>query len=200
MKIATIRTNNEIINAWREQVKKVAPSETETVLLDELKNAQSFIDTLISLEDDVVYTLPVHTVHSLGFIESLKDHDFVGFKQSGNPQVGVDFFAATNTGLRKIRDYMKNQYQWDDKSSVDANMNNIILGALGEKAMIVLDNQKFIVERGFSTKGAGQLATNCGGSDILRMVDQAKLRVQDVIPQLMETVSSAPKKVEYREQ
>lgn len=197
MRIVTIKTDPKIIEVWKREVGKACPDATVEVI-DEPKSVNDVLKKLESFKDDVLYTLPVHVLHDCSFLSMLKGKSFIGFKPVGSPSMTMSFFAATNEALNKILEYGQT-YVFDNKVNVDVNMSNLILNALGQDAMILLDDNSIINVLAPECKGRGSVATLCGSPEIIRLTAEAQLNTYDVVSQIMDTVSQEKKQVEYRD-
>lgn len=199
MTIATIKTDEKIMRVWRRAIKRALPHAKIEVMESEPQDVLQLLKELEAMNDDVLYTLPVHVIHSGDFLQQLEERDFIAFKETGKPNMTTNFFAVTNAGLKKIIEFGNSRYEYDSKIDVDMNLSNLVLNALGERVEFKVDNNAFIHTLDETCKGRGMIATMCGSAVIMQIVNSAKLNMYDIIPQLMETKAQTERKVEYRD-
>lgn len=113
MTVVTLGTEDRIMSIWRREVNKAMPDAKIEVVKEQPKDIGALFEILAGLNDDVLYTLPVHVVHDANFTSLLGERDFIGFKPKGSTSMSINFFAATNNGLKKILDVSHNRFQVD---------------------------------------------------------------------------------------
>lgn len=199
MTVVTIKSNERIMNVWRESVKRVLPNARILEVDSEPKDVLELFQILESCKDDVLYTLPVHVIHNVDFLASLQTMDFIGFKQSGRSCMALSFFAATNKGVSAIIKFGDKRFDYDNNIDVESNVSNLVLNSLGDKVEMRTDNNTLVHTITINANQHGMIATMCGSNDIMEVLAQSRLNAFDVIPQLMETSMNDTKAVEYRE-
>lgn len=203
MTIVTIKTDQRIIDIWEREAKKACPDANIKVLDKTPSDIIDLVNTLIQCDDDVLYTLPVHIIHSTDFTnmlhaKDLEQRDFVCFKQQGSPSIMINFFAATQFGLKKISEMAKGRFTPDTTINMDINISNLILNALGDKVEIINDNNTLVKSLSANCKEIGQIVTYCGSGEIMNIISEAKLNTFDVVSHIMNTLTQPNKNVEYR--
>lgn len=203
MTIITINSDERIIDVWKRQALNTCPDANIKVLEQSPEHIIQLFDMLVDINDDVLYTLPVHLIHSTKFTDMLSadgpDHrEFICFKQAGSPSMLINFFACTNNALKKIGELAKNRFKPDPNIQMGINVSNLVLNALGDTVEIINDNNQLVKSLPVSCNEVGQIATDCGSGEIMNMIAESKLAPADVVSHIMETLVKPNKNVEYR--
>lgn len=198
MTVVTTETDDKILSIWKMEMFNAFPEAKLEVMKDEPNSIGDLFNKLEQFNDDILYTLPVHIVHSTGFIDKLKEMDFIGFKQDNSPAMTSAFFAVTHEGILKIIDMYNNKFKVDRSLTLDMNISNLVLNALGDKVEVIYDNNILLKSLDRDLKGKGEIATFCGPNVVMQVITEAKLNIYDTVSHIMSTVASDYKQVQYR--
>lgn len=148
----------------------------------------------LSKEEQAVYVDMFTVLHDKGpLAEHLAAYDFVAFRQHGSPFISMNIFAGNKAAFEKLAKESK-EYKGDNTLPVEANWNNMVLNTIGDKCLVIPDNNLFVKSLKADCKGKGQIATNAMGNEIMQVVSEAKLNAYDVAGNLLANL-----KEDYRE-
>lgn len=151
------------------------------------------LETLAN-EEQAAYVDTFTVLHDKGELtEQLTAYDFVAFRQHGSPFISLNVFAGNKAAFEKLAKESK-EYKGDNTLPIEANWNNMVLNTIGDKCLVIPDNNLFVKTLKADCKGKGQIATNVMGNELMQIISEAKLNAYDIAENLLANL-----KEDYRE-
>ncbi len=145
-------------------------------------------------DEQAAYVDMFTVLHDKGVLtEQLTAYDFVAFRQHGSPFISMNVFAGNKAAFEKLAKESK-EYKGDNTLPIEANWNNMVLNTIGDKCLVIPDNNLFVKTLKADCKGKGQIATNVMGNELMQIISEAKLNAYDVAENLLANL-----KEDYRE-
>lgn len=185
IKIVTTSSGNAAIDKWWLQHAESITNNAEIVQAADLQSLMAIIGE--QSEDVVVYTQPVIVLHKDKFDEFLAEvidgqADGVAIMEQGSTSLNMQLFALRPGIIKDLREVAVDVMKTEDQQWSVALMLN-----MGRRLNVLVNtDSQYLYHLGVDCIGRGMYATDCGGKDICKIIEESKLDIGDVMTAIME--------------